>query len=67
MSDADNETPPELQDAKQALIKLGMDQGFVTAEQIKEHLPLEHMTSSELDLLKFTFDTMDIEVREDDE
>jgi hypothetical protein len=47
--------------AKRDLIKLGLQQGFLTSEQIQAALPLSYMSDSELQTLYFTFATMGIQ------
>jgi len=61
--DADGDDDGNLQRAKRDLIKLGLNQGFLTQAQIEEALPLEHMSKAEVEALRFTFDTMGIQVR----
>ncbi len=54
----------DVQLAKRELLKVGVDQGYVTRAQLAEYLPLVHMSDSELEMLRFTFESMNIEVLE---
>lgn len=63
----DSTTPPvrfdgDLQVAKRELIKLGLEQGSLTRAQIAEHLPLEHLSEVEIEVLTFTFESLGIRV-----
>lgn len=71
-SDDDSSLPPgefepsDIQAAKRELIKLGLDQGFLTREIIESYLPIEHMSDSELEMIYFTFEAMGITIQEGD-
>ncbi len=54
----------DIQVAKRELLKIGVDQGFVTRSQIAEHLPLIYLSDSEMEMLRFTFESMNIKVLE---
>ncbi|PJB35445.1 MAG: hypothetical protein CO108_25750 [Deltaproteobacteria bacterium CG_4_9_14_3_um_filter_63_12] len=54
--------PSDLQAAKRELIKLGLDQGYLTQAVIESYLPIAHMSDSEIEMIYFTFETMGIAV-----
>jgi hypothetical protein len=65
-ADADNDADDgaaegNVMRAKRDLIKLGLQQGFLTSAQIQAALPLSYMSDSELQTLYFTFATMGIQ------
>jgi hypothetical protein len=68
-ADDDTDASPEgnITRAKRDLIKLGLSQGYITAEQLQSALPLAHMSDAELETLFFTFSTLGIRAPKPDQ
>lgn len=52
--------------AKRALLQIGRERGYVTEAEIAEVLPMEHTSPTELEMLLFTLEMMEVEVRKKD-
>jgi hypothetical protein len=52
--------------AKRALLQIGRERGHVTEAEISEVMPLEHTSATELEMLLFTLEMMEVEVRKAD-
>ena len=52
--------------AKRRLPQMGRERGFVTDAEIASMLPREYTSQTELEMLLFTFEMMEVEVRQGD-
>ena len=52
--------------AKRALLQIGRERGYVTEAEIAEVLALEYTSATELEMLLFTLEMMEVEVRKQD-
>jgi hypothetical protein len=66
MTDQEEFEDPEKTDfhgRKRELLKLGLEQGELSWKDIRQALPKEHLTDTELEVLLFTCKNMGIEIK----
>jgi hypothetical protein len=52
--------------AKRRLLQMGRERGFVTDAEIGALLPREYTSRTEIEMLLFTFEMMEVDVRKSD-
>ncbi len=52
--------------AKRALLQIGRERGYVTEIEIGQVMPLEYTSATEMEMLLFTLEMMEVEVRKTD-